>query len=76
MMNPFGRPAVSADNHNDAVLTPPNHRGSYGLQSVNHPKYLHSFQVGRRTYRAVERAPTRSSIRSQGERPETGAPHR
>jgi len=56
------RPAVSADNHYDAVLTPPKHRWVYGLQSVFLPKDQHSFGVRRGTNQWREGAPTFSSI--------------
>jgi hypothetical protein len=65
----LGRPAVCADNHYDAVLTPPKHRGSYGLLTVNLPKDLHANAVSRCTYLARERALTVRTIRSQAEMP-------
>ncbi len=63
----LGRPAVCADNHYDAVPTPPKHRASYGLLTVNLPKDLHANAVSRCTYRAREGAIRVRTIRSHVE---------
>jgi hypothetical protein len=71
----LGRPVVCADNHYDAVSTPPKHRGLYGLLTVIVPKDLHAKHVGLSTYTAREHTTTRSSNRSHGQCPISKASH-
>jgi hypothetical protein len=71
----LGRPAVCADNHYDAVSTPPKHRGSYGLLSVIVPKDLHAAGVRQRAYMALALTLILRTIRSQGNALKTGANH-
>jgi len=70
-----GRPAVCADNHYDAVPTPPKHRGSYGSQSVNLPKDLHANAAGRCTNWLREGTLMLSSIPTERNNLKTSASH-
>jgi len=63
--NPMCRPAVCADNHYDAVPTPPKHRGSYWLQPVNLPKVQHLDAIGQCAHSLREWAHTCSSTRTE-----------